>query len=98
MFVLATTILVLGLAGLVIPSPILQARQNETTTDPSSIFKPDTLAAINAITELGGVDGGIVAYTSPKGDGVLTFGNRSEAGDPITPDVSPILASGRADH
>jgi hypothetical protein len=29
---------------------------------------------------------------------VLTFGNRSVAGDPVTPDVIPIHASGRADH
>jgi hypothetical protein len=95
MLFLTTTILVFGLVISVIASPILAPRQNETTTttDPASIFKPDTLTAIQAITRSGGISGGIVAYTSPKGDGVLTFGNQSVAGDPITHDVSKFLST-----
>jgi hypothetical protein len=88
MLILTTTIL-LGLTSLVTSNPI-QIRQNPT--DATSIFKPETLAGIDLLTAGYGVSG-IVAYTSPKGDGVLTFGNRSVAGDPITPDVrlSPSL-------
>lgn len=87
MFITSITSLILGLASLVTSLPVFQVGPNGTT-EPTSIFKPETLAAIEAITEIGGINGGIVAYTSPKGDGVLTFGNRSVAGDPITPDVS----------
>jgi hypothetical protein len=84
MLILTTTIL-LGLTSLVASKPI-SIRQNPT--DATSIFKPETIAAIDLYTAGYGVSG-IVAYTSPKGDGVLTFGNRSVAGDPITPDVRP---------
>jgi len=66
----------------VAPSPIPQGQN-----DSASIFKPETLAAVETITTLAGVNG-IIAYASPKGDGVLTYGNRSVQGDPITPDVS----------
>ena len=87
MFITSITSLILGLASLVTSLPVFQVGPNGTT-EPTSIFKPETLAAIEAVTELGGINGGIVAYTSPKGDGVLTFGNRTVAGDPVTPDVS----------
>lgn len=82
MLILTTSIL-LGLTSLVASNPI-QIRQNPP--DARSIFKPETLATIDLYTAGLGVSG-IVAYTSPKGDGVLTFGNRSVAGDPVTPDV-----------
>jgi hypothetical protein len=84
MLILTTSIL-LGLTSLVASNPI-EIRQEPT--DARSIFKPETLATIDLYTAGLGV-GGIVAYTSPKGDGVLTFGNRSVAGDPVTPDVRP---------
>jgi hypothetical protein len=84
MLILTTSIL-LGLTSLVASNPI-QIRQSPT--DARSIFKPETLATIDLYTAGLGVSG-IVAYTSPKGDGVLTFGNRSVAGDPVTPDVRP---------
>ena len=87
MLITSTTSFILGLASLVTSLPVFQVGPNGTTYA-TSIFKPETLAAIEAVTELGGINGGIVAYASPKGDGVLTFGNRSVAGDPITPDVS----------
>lgn len=87
MLTTSTTSFILGLASLVTSLPVFQVGSNGTTTEATSIFKPETLAAIDAITEIGGINGGIVAYTSPKGDGVLTFGNRTVAGDPITPDV-----------
>jgi hypothetical protein len=87
MIFLTITIL-LGLTSSVTSNPI-QIRQNPSDT--TSIFKPETLAAIDLLTAGYGLSG--IAYTSPKGDGVLTFGNRSVAGDPITPDVrlSPSL-------
>ena len=82
MLIFTTTIL-LVLTSLVTSNPI-STRQNPTIV--TSIFQPETLAAIDLFTAGYGVSG-IVAYTSPKGDGLLTFGNRSVAGDPITPDV-----------
>lgn len=82
--------LYLALASLVTSSPILHVRDDGTSaSDPLAIFKPETLLLIDTLTEAITLPGGIIAYTSPKGDGVLTFGNRSVAGDPVTPDVSP---------
>jgi hypothetical protein len=78
------------LASLVTSSPLLHIRNNGTdASDPRAIFKPETLLLIDTLTEAITLPGGIIAYTSPKGDGVLTFGNRSVAGEPVTPDVSP---------
>jgi hypothetical protein len=84
MLILTTSIL-LGLTSLVTSNPV-QIRQDPSNV--TSIFKPETLAGVDLYTAGYGVSG-IVAYTSPKGDGVLTFGNRSVAGNPITPDVRP---------
>jgi hypothetical protein len=79
--------LILTLTSLVASSPLLPARQDVIAPDPRAIFKPETLALIDTLAKGIGRPGGIVAYTSPKGDGVLTFGNRSDTGEPVTPDV-----------
>jgi hypothetical protein len=90
LFSTTATTLYLTLASLVTSSPILHVRDDSTSaSDPRAIFKPDTLLLIDTLTEAITLPGGIIAYTSPKGDGVLTFGNRSVAGEPVTPDVSP---------
>lgn len=89
----------LGLATRTSASPIshprrqaaTQSNSTETTTD--VVLKPETLAVIQATVDALGIDGAIVAYTSPKGDGLLTFGNKSVDGDSITPDVSEIPES-----
>jgi hypothetical protein len=86
--ILSTTSLFLSLASWVISSPVVIRQDDPSNNTAQSIFKPETLAAVEAATTALGINGGIIAYTSPKGDGVLTFGNRSAAGDPVTPDVS----------
>lgn len=79
----------LSLVSLAVSSPI----DNAAKTGSSSVLKPETLAHIQNITETLGIPGGFVAFTSPKGDGVLTFGNRTVNGDPVTPTTHFALAS-----
>lgn len=79
--------LVLTLTSLVASSPLLPARLDVIAPDPRAIFKPETLALIDSLTKGIGLPGGIVAYTSPQGNGVLAFGNRSDNGEAVTPDV-----------
>ncbi|KAH6879929.1 beta-lactamase/transpeptidase-like protein [Coprinopsis sp. MPI-PUGE-AT-0042] len=75
----------LGLIPFVVSSPVLTGNIGSTGVSPDAIFKPETL-------ELA-FPGAIIAFTSPKGDGVLTFGNRTVGGDPITSDTHFALAS-----
>jgi hypothetical protein len=55
---------------------------------PNPVLRPETVATIKIVTESIGIPGAIVAFTSPRGDAVLTFGNRTVDGDPVTPQVS----------
>jgi len=77
----------LTLTSQVAASSLLPPRQDVIGPHPRAIFKPETLALLDTITHGIGLPGGIVAYTSPKGDGVLTFGNRSDTGEQVTPDA-----------
>lgn len=89
----------LGLSALTLSSasPIIQVRQdvNTTTTHSTngtnSILKPETVTLLETVASGLGLPGVVIAYTSPKGDGVFTFGNRSAEGDPIDSDVRPTL-------
>ncbi|KAH6915683.1 beta-lactamase/transpeptidase-like protein [Coprinopsis sp. MPI-PUGE-AT-0042] len=60
---------------------------------PNPVLKPETVAFIRLATETLGIPGAMVAFTSPKGDGVLTFGNRTVDGDPVTPQTHFAIAS-----
>lgn len=95
---LSTTCLALslGFTTLSSASPLLRSRQDDTnaTTTSDSVLKPETLAIVQATFDAIGLNGAVVAYTSPKGDGVLTLGNKSVDGDAITPDVcGPLIPS-----
>ncbi|KAH6912902.1 beta-lactamase/transpeptidase-like protein [Coprinopsis sp. MPI-PUGE-AT-0042] len=82
----------LGLISLFAASPI--DVENPTPSGPfSPVLKPETLEIIKNVTTTLGLPGAIVAFTSSKGDGVLTFGNRTVDGDPVSPNAHFALAS-----
>lgn len=97
----------LTLSGLTSASPLLQHRRDDAPSDDvvpisapgpdanstDSILKPETIALLETTALTFGLPGAIVAYTSPKGDGVWTFGNRSVEGDAVTADVSLVSPS-----
>ncbi|KAH6908171.1 beta-lactamase/transpeptidase-like protein [Coprinopsis sp. MPI-PUGE-AT-0042] len=83
----------LCLIPFVVSSPVLTGNIGSTGVSPDAIFKPETLELVQNTTSALGIPGAIIAFTSPKGDGVLTFGNRTVGGDPITPDTHFALAS-----
>ena len=81
----------LALATLTSASPIIHPREDDnTTTAPvtDSILKPETVELLETVAQLIGLPSAAVAYTSPKGDGVWTYGNRSVEGDALDADVS----------
>ena len=80
-----------SLISLVGSTPIDTATSRASS--PNQVLKPETIALINNVTETLGIPGAIVAFTSPKGDGVLTFGNRTISGDPVTRTTHFALAS-----
>ncbi|KAH6880293.1 beta-lactamase/transpeptidase-like protein [Coprinopsis sp. MPI-PUGE-AT-0042] len=60
---------------------------------PNPVLKPETVSHIRDVAEFLGIPGALVAFTSPKGEGVLTFGNRTIDGDPVTPKTHFAIAS-----
>ena len=84
-----SSVLWLSLLPVALSSPLINGHAaRQAPANASAILQPQTLAAIQNITTTMGIPGGIIAISSPKGDGVLTFGNRTVEGDPVTPDVS----------
>jgi hypothetical protein len=79
-----------SLISFVASSPVFTSigRRDNTSVAPKDIFNPETLELVRNTTAALGIPGGIIAFTSPKGDGVLTFGNRTWDDEPVTPEVS----------
>ncbi|KAH6915682.1 beta-lactamase/transpeptidase-like protein [Coprinopsis sp. MPI-PUGE-AT-0042] len=84
----------LSLISLVASSPAITfERLSPPSRPPNPVLKPETIALIRNVTDTLGIPGAMVAFTSPKGDGVLTFGNRTVDGDPVTPQTHFAIAS-----
>jgi hypothetical protein len=78
----------LPLLVLVSASPILDPRQSPQLTGSSSnLLHQNTTTSIGKWMDQAGINGMVIAMTTPKGDEILSFGQADNTGTAVTDEV-----------
>jgi hypothetical protein len=78
----------LPLLALVSASPILDPRQSAEKPDTSSyLLHQNTTTSIETWMKQAGINGMVIAMTTPKGDEILSFGQADNTSTAVTDEV-----------